>query len=61
MPISNDDEASTSEGSEPTTLEGRLGSLLDAIEGERVPDRLLKLAQALQDELHLRRQRRSPN
>lgn len=39
----------------------RLSALLEAIEAERVPDRLLKLAEELQQELFLRKQKRMPN
>ena len=42
-------------------LDARLASLLEAIEAEKVPERLLKLAEELQGELALRKQRRSPN
>lgn len=43
------------------TLDDRIASLLTAIEGEAVPERLLKLANELQGELLLRRQRKQPN
>lgn len=42
-------------------LDGRLKSLLEAIEDERAPERLLKLARELQGELSLRKQRGNPN
>jgi hypothetical protein len=43
------------------TLDGRIASLLTAIEGEAVPERLLKLANELQSELLMRRQMKKPN
>jgi len=43
------------------SLDTRLSTLLEAIETERTPDRLLSLAQELQQELFLRKQRRTPN
>ncbi len=42
-------------------LDTRLSSILDEIEQESVPDRLLKLAIDLQSELTVRRQGRLPN
>jgi hypothetical protein len=42
-------------------LDTRLSSILDEIEQEIVPDRLLKLAIDLQSALTARRQQRSPN
>jgi hypothetical protein len=53
-------------GKEGTTLEivsldHRIGSLLSEIEQEKVPDRLLGLAAALQHALILRRQRGKRN
>ncbi|HVW57637.1 MAG TPA: hypothetical protein VHC00_18315 [Rhizobiaceae bacterium] len=43
------------------TLDGRIASLLTAIEGEAIPERLLKLANELQSELLMRRQMKKPN
>jgi len=42
-------------------LDRRLKSLLEAIEDEKVPERLLTLAHELQRELALRKQRSNPN
>jgi hypothetical protein len=39
----------------------RLRALLDDIEQEETPERLLKLARELQQQLALRRQRQTPN
>jgi hypothetical protein len=46
---------------EIVSLDHRIGSLLSEIEQEKVPDRLLGLAAALQQALILRRQRGKPN
>lgn len=43
------------------SLDARLSALLEAIEAERIPDRLLRLAEELQQELSFRKQRHSPN
>lgn len=43
------------------TLDGRIASLLAAIEGESIPERLLELANELQSELVMRRQMKNPN
>jgi hypothetical protein len=43
------------------TLDDRIAALLTAIEGEKIPERLLKLAGDLQNELVIRRQMKSPN
>ena len=50
----------TSKSQDQGCLDSRLASILDAIEAERVPDRLLKLAQELQIELATRKERRNP-
>lgn len=52
---------SQGEQTEGLNLDGRLASLLEAIEAERTPERLLHLATELQTELALRKQRRNPN
>jgi hypothetical protein len=49
------------EGVDFDNIDNRLANLLVAVENENVPDRLLKLALELQNELALRRQRRNPN
>lgn len=54
-------EAPEREPRELAFLDARLASLLDAIEGEESPARLLDLAAELQSELALRRQRPRPN
>jgi len=59
--MSPDDDEVRMDAQQEAGVDERLGTLLDAIEGERVPERLLKLAEMLQDELSLRRQRRRPN
>lgn len=41
--------------------EGKLADLLDDIEQEETPERLLKLARELQHQLLLRKQRENPN
>lgn len=42
-------------------LDRRLKTLLEAIEDEKVPERLLRLARQLQGELALRKQRGNPH
>lgn len=54
-------EHSDFEPQEHAYLDARLASVLDAIEKERSPARLLELAVELQSELASRRQRRQPN
>ena len=49
------------EGVDFDNIDNRLANLLVAVENENVPDRLLKLALELQNELALRRQRHNPN
>ncbi len=56
-----DEDEARMEPQQEAGVDDRLGTLLEAIEGERVPERLLKLAEMLQNELSLRRQRRRPN
>jgi hypothetical protein len=46
---------------EISTLDDRIASILTAIEQEKTPERLLKLAEELQAQLALRRQRAEPN
>jgi hypothetical protein len=46
---------------EPSTLDHRVRLILAAIEGERVPERLLELATALQKALAEQKQKRTPN
>ena len=46
---------------EVSTLDDRISSLLAAIEEERIPERLLKLATDLQNALALRRQGFDPH
>jgi len=46
---------------ETSTLTDEIASLLVAIEDERVPDRLLKLALELQEALSIQKQRRNPS
>lgn len=43
------------------SLEARLEGLLEAIENEKMPDRLLELAVRLQDELAARQKRLNPD
>jgi hypothetical protein len=54
-------ESSWRDSDSKISLDARLSAILEAIETERVPDRLLRLAEELQQELSLRKQRRSPN
>lgn len=61
MPISLDNPKPAGDAGDAPGLDARLASLLEAIEAEKVPERLLKLAEELQGELALRKQRRSPN
>jgi hypothetical protein len=44
-----------------STLDDRIAALLTEIEQEKVPERLLELASALQEALLLHRRRQSPN
>lgn len=46
---------------EISTLDDRIALILTAIEQEKTPERLLKLAEDLQAQLALRRQRAAPN
>jgi hypothetical protein len=46
---------------EISTLDDRIAALLTEIEQEKVPERLLELASALQEALLLHRRRHSPN
>ncbi|MCX5480153.1 hypothetical protein OSH08_14150 [Kaistia geumhonensis] len=59
--MSPDEDEARTDRHEEAAVDDRLGTLLEAIEGERVPERLLKLAEMLQNELSIRRQRRRPN
>jgi len=43
------------------SLDNTIASLLVAIEGEAIPERLLKLANELQNKLVMRRQMKQPN
>lgn len=52
---------SSEEADSTLSLDARLSGLLEAIEAERLPSRLLELAGELQQELSLRKQCRSPN
>ena len=46
---------------EISTLDDSIASILTAIEQEKTPERLLRLAEELQAQLALRRQRAEPN
>lgn len=59
--MSPDEDEARMDPQHEAGVDDRLGTLLEAIEGEGVPERLLKLAEMLQNELSLRRQRRQPN
>ncbi|SHO66403.1 hypothetical protein SAMN02745172_03062 [Pseudoxanthobacter soli DSM 19599] len=61
MPISPDNPEPAGEVADLPRLDAGLASLLEAIEAEKVPARLLKLAEQLQGELTLRKQRQNPN
>jgi hypothetical protein len=43
------------------TLDDRIAAILQEIEQEKVPERLLQLASALQQALIVKRQKKSPN
>lgn len=49
------------EGVDLETFDDKIASLLVAIEGEHIPDRLLKLANELQGALTMRRHMKNPN
>jgi hypothetical protein len=44
-----------------STLDDRIAALLTEIEQEKLPERLLELASALQEALQFHRRRQSPN
>jgi hypothetical protein len=46
---------------EVSSLDKRLAAVDDAVSAEPVPERLVRGANALQDALEIRRQRRNPN
>ena len=49
------------EGLDLPSLDSRLGSIIEAVEAEAVPDALIEHALQLQARLDLHRQRRRPN